>query len=156
MGPGTIEGLFIADDQSGPVRPIERVDAVAGRGLVGDRYFAATAGPWTPEGEGRDITLIEAEALAGLAADTGIDLAPGASRRQVVTRGVELNDLVGRRFSLGGVEVVGRELADPCRHLEKLTQAGVLKGLVNRGGLRAEILSDGEIAVGDPVTIPHD
>ena len=154
MGQGTIEGLFVAAEASGPVRAIDRVRAVAGRGLEGDRYFAATAAPWVPEGEGRDVTLIEAEALEGLAADTGIELPPGASRRQVVTRGIALNDLVGRRFRLGGVEVVGRELADPCRHLETLTQDGVLKGLVDRGGLRAEILNDGEITVGDPVTIP--
>jgi MOSC domain-containing protein YiiM len=154
MGQGTVEGLFIAERESGPVRPVGRVRAVAGRGLEGDRYFAATAGPWMQDGEGRDVTLIEAEALEGLAADTGIELAPGASRRQVVTRGIALNDLVGRRFRLGDVDVVGRELANPCRHLEKLTQDGVLKGLVNRGGLRAEILTDGEIAVGDPVAIP--
>jgi len=153
MGAGTIEGIFIAGEEGGPVRSVDDVRAVAGRGLEGDRYFAATAGPWVREGEGRDVTLIEAEALEGLAADTGIDLAPGASRRQVVTRGLALNDLVGRRFRIGDVEVVGRELADPCRHLEQLTRDGVLKGLVNRGGLRAEILEDGEISVGDAVTV---
>lgn len=148
---GTVEGIFIAPEGSAPVVPVGRVRAVAGRGVEGDRYFA-DPGVWSEDGEGRDVTLIEAEAIEGLAADTGIVLAPGDARRQVVTRGIRLNDLVGREFTVGSVRCVGRERANPCRHLERLTQDGVLRGLVDRGGLRAEILADGEIAVGDGIT----
>jgi MOSC domain-containing protein YiiM len=100
---------------------------------------------------GDDLTLIEAEAVEGLRADTGIDLTGGGHLRNVVIRGIALNDLVGRRFKVGEVECVGDELADPCRHLERLTRPGVLKGLAGRGGLRAAIVRGGEIAVGDPV-----
>jgi MOSC domain-containing protein YiiM len=127
------------------------VRAVAGQGLEGDRYFAGNGTFFKERKSGQDITLIEAEAIEGLAREDGIELAPGESRRNVVTRGIGLNDLVGRRFTVGEVECVGRRLCDPCSHLERLTEPGVLKGLDDRGGLRADILNDGRIAVGDEV-----
>jgi MOSC domain-containing protein YiiM len=120
--------------------PVEAVDVTA-EGIVGDRY-----------GNTRDLTLIEAEALEGLLADTGIELSAAESRRQVLTRGIRLNDLVGERFAVGGVECVGQEWCEPCSHLQSVTQPGVLSGLVHRGGLRADIVSGGRIAVGDTVT----
>jgi MOSC domain-containing protein YiiM len=98
-----------------------------------------------------DLTLIAAEALEGLRADTGIELSHEASRRNVLTRGVDLNALVGRRFAVGEVECEGMELAEPCRKLARNTHDGVLRGLVHRGGLRAEIVAGGEIRVGDAV-----
>jgi MOSC domain-containing protein YiiM len=119
--------------------PVEAVDVTA-EGIVGDRY-----------GNTRDLTLIEAEALEGLLADTGIELSAAESRRQVLTRGIRLNDLVGERFAVGGVECVGQEWCEPCSHLQSVTQPGVLSGLVHRGGLRADIVSGGRIAVGDTV-----
>jgi MOSC domain-containing protein YiiM len=98
------------------------------------------------------LTEIEAEALEGLRDDTGIELTHEESR-QVLTRGIALNDLLGKRFRVGEVECVGTEWCDPCAHLERLTYPGVLKGLVQRAGLRAEILNGGgRIAAGDPVT----
>ena len=100
---------------------------------------------------GQDLTLIEAEAIEGLARDDGIELAPGEARRNVVTRGIGLNDLVGRRFTVGEVECVGQRLCDPCSHLQRMTKPGVLKGLANRGGLRADVVTGGRIAVGDEV-----
>ncbi|MCX6385819.1 MAG: hypothetical protein NTV40_04170 [Solirubrobacterales bacterium] len=149
----SIEAIFIADKNGGPTRPVVSVNALAGRGLEGDRYCATQPAPWIKEGEGRDVTLIEAEALEALTAQTGINLGADASRRQLITRGIALNELVGTRFEVGGVELLGRELAHPCRYLEKLTQDGVLEGLANRGGLRAEILCSGEISVGDEITV---
>ena len=110
-------------------------------GVVGDRYENA-----------RDLTLIEAEALESFVADTRIELSHAESRRQVLTRGIRLNDLVGKRFMVGGVECVGQELCEPCNHLQALTRPGVLRGLVHRGGLRADIVSGGRIAVGDRVS----
>jgi len=119
---------------------VSSVLAVAGQGLEGDRYFAADgAGP------GEALTLIEAEALE----DVG--LSGPESRRQVVVRGVRVNDLVGKRFRVGDVECLGVELCEPCLHLQKLTRPGIIKDLLHRGGLRADILSGGTIRVGDKV-----
>jgi MOSC domain-containing protein YiiM len=138
---GMIEAIHVTAEKGGRPQPRERVKVVAGRGVEGDRKFDSN----------HDLTLIEAEAIEGLAQDTGIELAPGESRRQVMTRGVALNDLVGKRFRVGELECVGEELCEPCSHLQSLTEPGVLRGLVHRGGLCAEVVSGGEIAVGDPV-----
>jgi MOSC domain-containing protein YiiM len=152
MQSGTIEGIFIGQQARQLPDSVETAHAVPGRGLEGDRYFY-DAGTFSVNGrggdKGRDLTLIEAEALEGLAADDGIELTPAESRRNVLTRGVRLNDLVGRRFKIGEVECLGTRLCDPCADLQKVTKPGVLKGLVDRGGLRADIVTDGEIGVGD-------
>src|SRR5512134_2022011 len=134
---GTVESIHIAARAEEPTDAVEAVSVVAGRGIEGDRSIRAGGDGTFHEADkhGQDLTLIEAEAIEGLAADTGIDLSPGEARRNVVTRGVALNDLVGRRFAVGAVEAVGNRLCDPCSHLQKLTQPGVLKGLVDRGGL---------------------
>ncbi len=99
----------------------------------------------------QDLTLIEAEAIEALARDTGVELPETEARRNVVTRGIALNDLVGKRFLVGEAECFGQRLCDPCSHLERSTRPGVLKGLANRGGLRADIVRGGWIAVGAPV-----
>jgi MOSC domain-containing protein YiiM len=120
--------------------PVDSVRAVAGQGLEGDRYFFADgAGP------GEALTLIEAEAIE----DVGLTAAQ--SRRQVVVRGTGLNDLVGKRFRVGEAECLGVELCEPCLHLQSLTRPGIIKDLIHRGGLRADILSGGTISVGDKV-----
>ena len=152
MQNGTVEAIFISPQAKARPAAVEAASAVAGKGLEGDRYFDAN-GTFSdnPNSDGRDLTLIEAEAVAGLQRDTGIELAPADTRRNVLTRGLALNDLLGRRFSVGEVECVGRRLCDPCSHLQKLTQPGVLKGLVNRGGLRADIVRGGVIKPGDEV-----
>jgi MOSC domain-containing protein YiiM len=137
--PGLVEAIHIAPEESQLPEPVGSVEVTA-EGLTGDRYF----------GRG-DITLIEAEALEGLREDTGIELSAAAVRRQILTRGIGLNDLLNKRFRVGEVEAVGVEWCEPCNHLEKLTQPGVLKGLVHRGGLRAEVVTPGRIAVGDEV-----
>jgi MOSC domain-containing protein YiiM len=136
---GSVEAIHIAAVESELPHAVDEVDVTAD-GVVGDRYAQA-----------RDLTLIEVEALEGLLADTGIELSAAESRRQVLTRGIRLNDLVGERFVVGGVECVGQELCEPCSHLQGITKDGVLRGLVHRGGLRADIVSGGRIAVGDAV-----
>lgn len=143
---GTVVGIYL-----GPAGMVERARAVAGRGLEGDRYFAGTGFFFQPGKHGQDLTLIEAEALEALANETSIALSPADARRNLVTRGIRLNELVGRRFLVGGVECVGMRLCPPCAHLEELTRPGVLRGLVHRGGLRADIVGCGEIALGAPV-----
>jgi len=137
--PGSVEAIHVAAVESTLPEPIDAVEVTAD-GVVGDRYS-----------QSRDLTLIEAEALEGLRADTGIELSAAESRRQVLTRGIRLNDLVGERFTVGDVECVGQELCEPCNHLQGLTYQGVLRGLVHRAGLRADIVSGGRIAVGDAV-----
>ena len=144
MDSGLVEGIFVTPEHSALPAPVERVRAYAGRGLEGNRYLFEQAGP------GKALTLIAAEALERLEAEKGIALA-AASRRNVLTRGIDVNALVGRRFTIGEVECVGVELCEPCSHLESLTVPGVMKGLVHQAGLNADILNDGEIAVGDPV-----
>jgi MOSC domain-containing protein YiiM len=141
---GRVEGIFIGPERTLP-EPVKRVHAVAGRGLEGNRYFYEQAPP------GRALTLIAAEAIEAMAAETGVEITAAESRRNVLTRGIDLNALVGVRFTVGAVECLGVELCEPCRTLESLTKPGVVRGLVHRGGLNADILTDGEIAVGDPV-----
>lgn len=146
---GTIVEINIAPEAERLPEPVERVRAVAGRGLEGEYHFYAGDG-MQPERD-RELTLIATEALDALAAEHDIQLSAAESRRNVATRGIDLNALEGRRFRVGNVECEGIELCEPCRTLERLTQRGVIRGLVHRGGLRAAILSEGEIAVGDEV-----
>ncbi len=136
---GSVERIAVASQQSELPDTVDEIE-VTDRGLVGDRY-----------GDAGDITLIAAEALEGLRADTGIELSHEESRRQVLTRGIDLNALVGKRFTVGSVECEGTELCEPCNHLQSLTQQGVLRGLVHRGGLRADVIRPGRIAVGDQI-----
>lgn len=137
--PGRVEAIRIAPEHEQLPEPVDSVD-VTGEGLQGDRYF----------GRG-DITLVEQEALDAFREETGIDLTHAEIRRQVLTTGIRLNDLVNKRFRVGGVEAVGVEWCEPCNHIQSLTYDGVLKGMVHRAGLRADIVQPGAISVGDEV-----
>lgn len=139
--------MFVAPETAGTPERRESVEAVAGRGLRGDRYFDREGGTF----EGSDLTLIEAEAVEGAAREYGVDLDPGAHRRNVVTRGVPLNHLVGETFRVGDAVVRGDRLCEPCSHLESLAAEGVSESLVHRGGLRATIREDGTVAAGDEI-----
>jgi MOSC domain-containing protein YiiM len=145
--PGQVEQIALSAEESVLPEPVERVEVLPGQGPRGDRYFA----PEPADRAGKDLTLIEAEALEAFTAETGITLTHRESRRNVLTRGVRLNELVGKRFRVGEVECEGVMLNEPCAHLESITRPGVLKGLVHRGGLRANVVSGGTIAVGDEV-----
>ncbi|HEU4758425.1 MAG TPA: MOSC domain-containing protein [Dehalococcoidia bacterium] len=148
MPEGTVHSIHIADGRGEPTRPVPEIRAVPGQGLEGDRHFGrAEAEP----GLGREVTLIELEAIEALEREYGVKLAPGDARRNIVTRGVPLNDLLGREFRVGEVRLKGVRLNEPCAHLASLTHEKVLKGLVHRGGLRAEILNEGVIRAGDRV-----
>jgi MOSC domain-containing protein YiiM len=144
---GIVEQIAIAPKPHELPAPVDHVEVVAGQGPRGDRKFA----PKAMQRKGKDLTLIEAEALEDLHADTGIELSHEESRRNVLTRGIRLNELVGRRFRVGEVECEGVVLNDPCTHLESMTYSGVQAGLDNRGGLRANVLRGGTIRVGDRV-----
>ena len=150
-----VVSIFIAARGGQPLCAIERVRAVPGKGLEGDRYFLG-AGTFMPKSgklsPSQEATLIESEAIDALKCETGIELDPCQSRRNILTRGIRLNDLVDKEFNVGEVRMKGIRLAEPCNHLESLTQAGVREGLVRRGGLRAQILTEGLIMVGDAIT----
>jgi len=127
---------------SDAIAPVGSASAVAGKGLEGDRHFHGDGAE-----PGQALTLIEAEVLEE------VGLSGAESRRQVMVRGVRLNDLVGRRFRVGEVECLGVELCEPCLHLQQLTRPGIIKELIHRAGLNADILNDGRISVGDPVVV---
>jgi MOSC domain-containing protein YiiM len=143
--------IHIAKEASGPMIEAPEVRAVPRRGLEGDRYFAEEGTFSQAKGPHREITLIEAEALEAFEQESGVKLEAGASRRNITTRGVSLNDLVGREFRVGAVTLRGIRLCEPCSHLARLTHEKVLRGLVHRGGLRAEILTEGVIRTGDSI-----
>jgi MOSC domain-containing protein YiiM len=145
---GVVEQIAIAARRGELPARAQHAVAHAGRGLEGEYHQAGdgeTAGP------GEALTLIAAEQLEELRADSGIDLSHQASRRNVLTRGIDLDALVGRRFRVGEALCEGVELCEPCAGLARMTQRGVLRGLVHRGGLRADVLEGGRIAVGDAV-----
>ncbi len=151
LGKGIIVSIHITPAGAAPMKSSNEVRAVAGKGLEGDRYFSQTGTYSNQPGSGRDVTLIEIEAIEALKRDYGIELNPGESRRNIVTRGVPLNHLVGREFKIGEVTLRGTRLCEPCSHLQKLTYQGVMRGLVHRGGLRAEIVTSGMLQVGDAI-----
>lgn len=148
---GRVEAIHIAPAAGADTVAVDEVEAVAGRGLRGDRYFADEGTFSDTDGSGKHLTLIEAEAIEAIEREADIHLEPGEHRRNVTTRGVALNHLVDEEFVVGGVRCVGRRLCEPCSHLQSMTEDGVLRGLVHRGGLRADVLESGTLSVGDDV-----
>jgi MOSC domain-containing protein YiiM len=146
---GRIENIHIASTTGGPVRAVAAVEALPGIGLAGDRNHREDG----EDKPGRDLTLIEAENIEYLARDHGIELAPGESRRNVTTRGVRLNELVGKEFWIGEVLARGVKLCEPCEYLQDLVGKPILKPLVHRAGIRADVLSGGRIGIGDPIRV---
>jgi MOSC domain-containing protein YiiM len=149
---GTVEGIYIAHEAAQPLVAVDKVKVVVGLGLEGDRYFHKRGTFSKKPMPGRDVTLIEAEAIEAAQADYGLDIGPGDARRNVVTRGVPLNHLVGRKFKVGDATLIGIRLCEPCTHLTKLVSGEFRKALVHRGGLRAEVVEGAEIRPGDAVT----
>jgi hypothetical protein len=139
---GTVAAILLAPEAEAPLSRVDEAEALAGHGLAGDRY-AAGRGTFGGPGRGYQLTLVEAEVL------DEIELPWEEARRNIVTCGISLNGLVGRRFRIGPVECVGRRLAEPCAHLERLARPGLLRPLVHRGGLRADIVVAGVIRAGD-------
>lgn len=146
--PGRIEGIFVATECMDPLESMSEVQALPGRGLSGDRYCSEFGVRSDPD---RQITLIEAEAIESAARDTGSDFSAGRSRRNLVTRHIRLLDLIGCRFTVGPVTLRGIRDCTPCGHLAKLTGCDATGALYRRGGLRAEVLTEGMIRVGDTV-----
>ena len=152
MENGRVVGVYVGAEAAAPLSSVPEVRAEAGRGLEGDRYWSGHGTFWKPIAD-REVTLIEIEALEALAAKAGIRLQPREARRNLVTRGVRLNDLVLRRFRVGEVLLLGIRLCEPCAHLEKVTGENLRPHLAGCGGLRAAILEGGTIRVGDAITV---
>lgn len=142
-----VVAILTAPKKAAPLESRTEVKAVAGKGLEGDRYFKA--GGW--EEVKREITLVEIEAIEAANRDYDLDLTPEDMRRQIVTRGVPLNHLVGQEFTIGEVRCRGIKLNEPCNYLRKQTGKPLIKPMIHRGGLRAQILDGGVIRVGDPI-----
>lgn len=147
---GTVVSILMAAEAEGDLHRLSEAEAVAGRGLVGDRYQAGVGTFSNPHGRGHDLTLIEQDVIDDL---RGVFAGYRAedTRRNIVASGIALNELVGWRFRIGEVECVGQRLCEPCAHLDRIAVRGALRPLVHRGGLRADVVTSGRIAVGDPV-----
>ena len=150
MFEGTVISINISARAEAPMESVEEVRAVPGKGLEGDRYFFRQGTFYKPQPD-RELTLVEAEAIEALREEFQVEYDLSASRRNLVTRGVPLNHLVGKEFWIGDVKARGLRLCEPCSHLQRLSHPKVLPGLVHRGGLRAQILSGGIIRVGEKV-----
>jgi MOSC domain-containing protein YiiM len=152
MPNGTVESIHIASVGEAPIQSVGQAVAIPGAGLEGDRY-AQQSGTFSKPEPDYELTLIEAEAIEALRRDYQVELPAGDARRNIVTRDVPLNHLVGREFTIGDVRIRGIRLCEPCEHLQKLTGKKLIKGLLHRGGLRAQILTKGTIHVGDAVKV---
>ena len=152
MWQGEIGSIHIAPTGGAPMESITNAWAVAGRGLEGDRYYERLGTYSNNLGSGREVTLIESEAFEALKREYNVDLNAALARRNLVTKGVALNHLIERQFRIGAVILRGTRLCDPCAHLEMLSRPGTMRGLIHRGGLRAEIVTGGVIRVGDAIT----
>jgi MOSC domain-containing protein YiiM len=139
----TVVAIHIGPHAAGELSPVETVRAVAGKGLEGDRHFHGDgAESWAA------LTLVDEKQVRA------VGLTAGDTRRQLTVRGVDLESLIGERFRVGAVECYGVRLCEPCLHLQKMTRPGILRELVHRAGINADILTTGHISVGDPVIQP--
>ena len=150
MWSGKVESIHIATAPTAPVQALDHAVLIPGVGLEGDRYALKQGTFFKPEPD-FELTLIEAEAIEALQREYAVELAAGDARRNIVTRDVPLNHLVGREFLVGEVRLRGIRLCEPCDHLQRVTGKQLIKGLRHRGGLRAQILTQGTIRVGDTI-----
>lgn len=150
---GEVVAIHIAAVAAGAMSSVDEVQAITGKGLAGDRYFSGVGTYSGVPEPGRQVTLIEAEAIEAASKEAGVDFRSSDSRRNIVTRGVPLNDLVGREFRVGGVTLRGVDFCEPCSHMIQISGKRVLHSLVHRGGLRADIVTGGVIRVGDVVHV---
>lgn len=148
---GKIIAIYIRPQVGKPTQMLPQVHAVPGRGLDGDHYYLNIGNPDRKTDASREVTLVEVESIESVRRDYKIPLDLGETRRNLITQNVPLNHLVGKTFRVGEVTLRGIRLCEPCSHLEQLTQKAVLPAFVHRGGLRAQILTEGNLRVGDNI-----
>lgn len=151
----TVVGIFIAAEEASPVVSLDEVRAVPGKGLEGDRYYARASSDAGDHEPNEEITLIASEGLERAEKKDGLVLEPGEHRRNIVTQGIDLNSLVGAELTIAGVRIRAMELNPPCRYLAEMTGKPVVKSLIDDGGVRGEILTEGTIRVGDTIEVAH-
>lgn len=151
MFSGRLVAIYLSPRKKQLPEAYPTAQAHAGRGLEGDRYCRGEGTFSLPAGPDREVTLIEAEALEALTRECKLEVSAAEARRNLLTRGVPLNHLVGKEFRVGAVVLRGLRLCEPCGHLEKLTVQGVQNGLCHRGGLRAQIVAGGQLHQGDVI-----
>lgn len=152
MTSGKVEAIYIAHQRGEPTILVDQAHAVPGMGIEGDRYYGRLDIPSNHPRPAREITLIEMEAIESMNQVDGIHLQPGETRRNIITRGVALNDLVDHVFYVGTVQLRGVRLCQPCQYLADRTDPRVLASMSDRGGLRAEIVTEGIIQINDSIT----
>lgn len=149
-----VDAIYIARDAGVPMEYLHEASLIAGQGIEGDRYFSGigTFSKKLTALPDREVTMIEAEEIDRFNAQQGLSLNYGDMRRNIITRGIRLNDLVDQKFRIGQVVFRGIRLCEPCAHLAELVTPQVLKGMVHRAGLRACILTDGKIRESDSIS----
>lgn len=151
-GVGSVDAIFVTAEGGAPMERVDEVKAVAGGGLAGDRYERHT-GYWSRWDE-CEVTLIEGEVLDALTESTNVRLCDGEHRRNIVTRGIELRSLEGRRFKVGEALLVYDRPRPPCRYIESITQPGMTRALAaRRGGICVRVVEAGLIRPGDPIEV---
>lgn len=149
---GRVAGIYVGMSPGAPMRRVTSVEAVAGAGLRGDRYFAEDDDHEPTE----EITLFAREDVEAGAAESGIDIIPGDMRRNIMTDGIDLQAAVGSSLRIGEVVVDSLEANPPCAHLQRLARKQLLEPLVDRGGLRGRLVEGGVIRDGDPIEVVSD
>jgi MOSC domain-containing protein YiiM len=152
MTSGKVVGIYIAKNQGDQTILVDHAHVVPGMGIEGDRYFKTSINPDAHPKPGREITLVEMEAIESMQEVDGVEITPGQTRRNIVTRGIVLNDLVGRLFHIGSIQLRGVRLCEPCQYLANQTDPRILRTMAHRGGLRADIITEGVIHINDSIT----
>jgi len=152
MSVGYVEAIYIAPGKGEPTTLVEEAKLVPGKGIIGDRYFDPQGPTDVHSKSGRELTLIEIEAIDAMRSLDGINISVDRTRRNIVTRGISLNGLVGKEFSIGSIRLQGIRLCEPCDYLANRTDRRILDSMVHRGGLRANILNEGIIHINDQIT----
>ena len=150
--PGTVEEIYVAPEGNVDMRRVPEVRALVGGGLEDDRYCKGT-GYWTQLGDVCEVTLIEGEDLDEIRDEDGIRVHNGEHRRNIITRGVRLEDLKGSRFKIGEVTLEYDRPRPPCRHVQELTEPGMTKALRRRGGICARVVEGGAIRAEDAIEV---
>jgi MOSC domain-containing protein YiiM len=149
---GKVVGIYIARTQGDQTVNVDRIHVVPGMGIEGDRYFKKRTEVEGQSKTGREITMIELEAIDSMRLNDGIQITPQETRRNIVTNGIPLNELAGHIFFIGEIKLRGVRLCEPCQYLANKTDPRILHAMVHRGGLRADILTEGDIHINDSIT----
>lgn len=148
---GSVVDIIIGSEELGPVHSVGEVEAVAGLGLKGDRYYERERKSTKDHDPSVEITLVELEGIEAAREESGLDITIEDLRRNIVTTGIDLDPLVGRRFYLGDALVEALDLNPPCRRLARIAGKPLLKPLIGKAGIRGRVVEGGVIKKGDAI-----